>query len=120
MVGLVSAYGQLYNQLRDYAMDRAACLRNTASILGPRRTQIAMYACLAGAATCLAVTVLMGMWPLWLALVAVIMVPFALLSHSDKDMRGTAAVDVSGQLQGRAMMGANAIMLVWLAANVIG
>ncbi|MBC8171555.1 MAG: UbiA prenyltransferase family protein, partial [Anaerolineae bacterium] len=33
-VTLFSVYGQLYNQLRDYAMDKAAGLHNTAIILG--------------------------------------------------------------------------------------
>ncbi len=33
---LVSVYGQLYNQLRDYDMDKAAGLHNTAIIVGER------------------------------------------------------------------------------------
>ena len=103
-------------------MDRAADLHNTASVLGLRRTRIAMYACLVSAAVCLAVTVLWGLWPLWLALVPVIMTPmvFGLWRRSDTDMRGTAAVDLSGQLQGRAMLIATITMFVWLAANVRG
>jgi 4-hydroxybenzoate polyprenyltransferase len=119
-VGLVSAYGQLYNQLRDYEMDRAAGLWNTASFLGPRRTQITMYACLTGAALCLSVTVLMGLWPLWLALVPVVVAPLGWWFRSTHDMRGTVALDLSGRWQGRAMIGANVTLLVWLVAKMIG
>src|SRR6185295_16270897 len=43
-VTLISVYGQLYNQLRDYDMDKAAGLYNTAIILGENNTRIAMYA----------------------------------------------------------------------------
>ncbi len=115
-VGLISAYGQLYNQLRDYALDRAAGLRNTAHFLGARGTQIAMYACLGGAALCLGLTVVMGLWPLWLVIVPVLATPLALWRRSTTDMRGTLALDLSGRLQARAMWIAGVMMLVWLAA----
>jgi 4-hydroxybenzoate polyprenyltransferase len=118
-VGLISAYGQLYNQLRDNTMDRAAGLHNTASVLGPRYTLIAMYACLIGAAISLGLTVIMGLWPLWLALIPVGIVPFALRRHSGADMRGTAALDLTGQWQGRAMLIANVMMLIWLVVNLV-
>jgi 4-hydroxybenzoate polyprenyltransferase len=119
VVGMVSAYGQLYNQLRDYQMDRAAGLRNTASFLGSRGTQIIMYACLIGAALCFFVTVLLGLWPLWLAVVPVVVAPLGWWFRSDRDMRGTAALDLSGRWQGRAMMIANVTLLVWLVAKLI-
>jgi 4-hydroxybenzoate polyprenyltransferase len=118
-VGLISAYGQLYNQLRDYALDRAAGLHNTASVLGVRGTRLAMYVCLGGAALCLGLTVVMGLWPLWLVIVPVVSAPLALRWHSTTDMRGTAALDVSGRWQARAMWIAAAAMLVWLAAAII-
>jgi 4-hydroxybenzoate polyprenyltransferase len=118
-VGLVSAYGQLYNQLRDYDMDRVAGLRNTASILGPRRTQIGMYGCLIGAGLSLGATVFMGLWPLWLAVIPVILMPFLVLKRSRTDMRGTAAIDLSGQWQGRAMLTANVVLVIWLVVTMM-
>ncbi|MBI5957294.1 MAG: hypothetical protein HY866_01070 [Chloroflexi bacterium] len=42
-VGLISAYGQLYNQLRDFDLDRAAGLFNTSCFLGRQNTQRVMY-----------------------------------------------------------------------------
>jgi 4-hydroxybenzoate polyprenyltransferase len=118
-VGLVSAYGQLYNQLRDYEMDRAAGLRNTASILGPKHTQRLMYGCLGLAAVCLAITIIIGLWPLWLALVPLLMAPLFFLFRPGTDMRGTEAIDMSGRIQLGFMIMANVAVLVWLSANLI-
>jgi 4-hydroxybenzoate polyprenyltransferase len=118
-VALVSAYGQLYNQLRDYAMDRAAGLRNTASILGPRHTRRLMYAALALAVLCLVLTVLLGLWPLWLIAVPVLMAPLLVLFRPGTDMRGTEAIDASGRLQWGAMIIANCAVLIWLLVNIV-
>ena len=118
-LGLISAYGQLYNQLRDMDMDREAGLHNTASLLGLEGTRIAMYACLIGAALGLIITVLMGVWPLWLALIPAVLIPLALRWRSSVDMRGTAALDLSGRLQGRAMGIAGVMMVIWLVVNLL-
>jgi 4-hydroxybenzoate polyprenyltransferase len=113
---LASAYGQLYNQLRDYDMDRAAGLHNTASILGRLNTQRMMYASIVLAGACLAITVVMGLWPLWLAIVPVIMAPLFFLFRPRTDMRGTEAIDMSGRIQWSFMIVANVAVLVWMVA----
>ncbi len=118
--GLISAYGQLYNQVRDDAQDRAAGLRNTTALLGTARARIAMRACLGAAGMLLALTALLGLWPLWLgAVLAALAVP-VFLWRRGTDMRGTAAIDATGRLQLGAMLAACAAMLIWLAANVWG
>lgn len=118
--GLISAYGQLYNQVRDDAQDRAAGLRNTTALLGTAWARIAMRACLGAAGLLLALTALLGLWPLWLgAVLAALAVP-VFLWRRGTDMRGTAAIDATGRLQLGAMLAACAAMLVWLAANVWG
>lgn len=118
--GLLSAYGQLYNQVRDDAQDRAAGLRNTTAFLGTARARIAMHVCLGAAGLLLALTVLLGLWPLWLgAVLAALAVP-ALLWRQSTDMRGTAAIDATGRLQLGAMLAACAAMIVWLLVNVWG
>ncbi len=113
-VGFISAYGQLYNQLRDYDMDQAAGLRNTASILGPRVTRWAMYACLAVAVFCLGISVVFGLWPLWLAVAAVGLSPLLLLFRSSTDMRGTTAIDPLGRIQVGVLVIASILLVVWL------
>lgn len=118
IVALVSAYGQLYNQVRDFAPDRAAGLHNTAALLGEHAARRAMYLCLWGAGLLLAVTILIGLWPWWLAIVPVALSPLLVVIRPHADMRGTAAVDLSGRLQWGAMLIAGVTMLVWLAANL--
>jgi 4-hydroxybenzoate polyprenyltransferase len=119
-VGLVSAYGQLYNQLRDYDIDRAAKLRNTGSFLGPQNVQRGMYACIGLAVLCLALTVIMGLWPLWLIGIPILMAPVIFLFRPSTDMRGSPAVDASGRIQLGLIVMANVVTLVWLAVNRIG
>jgi 4-hydroxybenzoate polyprenyltransferase len=118
-VGLLSAYGQLYNQLRDYDVDRAAGLRNTASILGWRATRRLMVVCLWGAVVSLAATPLLGLWPLWLVPVTLAMLPLTVIFRSRTDLRGTRTIDVSGRIQLSAMVLANVIMLLWFFETVI-
>ncbi|MBN1562997.1 MAG: UbiA family prenyltransferase [Anaerolineae bacterium] len=118
-VGFISAYGQLYNQLRDYDMDQAAGLRNTAYLLGRTRTQWAMYASLGLAAFCLGISVLLGLWPLWLGFVGLGLLPILLIFKTANDMRGTTAIDATGQLQLGAMLLASAIMIIWLVVIIM-
>lgn len=119
-VGFISAYGQLYNQLRDYDMDQAAGLRNTASVLGARYTQLAMYVCLAAGVICLGISAVIGLWPFWLVLILLGSLPVLLLSKANTDMRGTAALDITGRAQLGAMMVATISMIVWLFVAGIG
>jgi 4-hydroxybenzoate polyprenyltransferase len=119
-VALVSAYGQFYNQVRDNAMDRAAGLHNTAHFVGPDGTRRLMIASLAAAVVCLGITVIQGLWPLWLALVPAGMAPLVWLARSGADMRGTQAIDASGRIQLGAMLVATVTMGAWLLALVAG
>lgn len=119
-VGLVSAYGQVYNQVRDFDMDRAAGLRNTASVLGAARSRWTMHLLLLGAAVSLAISILQGVWPLWLALVPAACAPLMLLVRPSADMRGTQAIDFSGRAQIGFIVIANVTVIVWLLAALLG
>lgn len=113
-VTLISVYGQLYNQLRDYDMDKAAGLYNTAIILGENNTRIAMYAAVALAVVCFLAAIVQGAFPLWLGIVVLIAVPISSVLSPKTDMRGGKAVDVSGGLQIQSLMVANLTVAVWL------
>lgn len=63
-VTLVSVYGQLYNQLRDYEMDKAAGLYNTAIVLGENNTRRVMYLSIALAGVCLLAAIVQDAFPL--------------------------------------------------------
>lgn len=119
-VTLVSIYGQLYNQIRDYDMDRAAGLHNTAIILGEQNTKRVMYLAVGLAATCLLAAIVQGAFPLWLGLVVLISVPVSMLFRTQTDMRGGggAVVDASGAMQFQTLIVFNLIMAAWLAESL--
>ncbi len=118
---LGSAYGQLYNQVRDYDMDKAAGLHNTAVMTGKQVTRVLMYGATAGAAVCGALALLAGLIPLWLVVVGVMVLPLIFIVFRPKvDMRGGEAADVSGKVQIQANVFLTAMSLLWLVGVVLG
>jgi 4-hydroxybenzoate polyprenyltransferase len=120
-VTLISVYGQLYNQLRDYDMDKAAGLHNTAIILGERNTRLALYLTIASAGLCLLAAIVQGVFPLWLAVAlgASIVASILFAGGSHLDARGTEVVDVSGRYQMQALIVINLTIIIWLAASLL-
>lgn len=119
-VTLVSVYGQLYNQLRDYDMDKAAGLNNTAIILGEANTRRVMYLTIVMAAICLLTAIAQGVFPVWLGLVALVSVPVSMFVFRPKtDMRGGVAADASGAMQIQVLIAANIIIVVWLIEAIV-
>lgn len=116
---LVSAYGQLYNQVRDYELDRAAGLVNTAAILGRTRTQRLMVVALVLAGVCLVSSVALDLWPVWFVLAAILMLPLLVVIRPRDDMRGTQAFDASGRAQAGFFLIANVLLLVWLVNTLV-
>lgn len=111
---LVSVYGQLYNQLRDYDMDRAAGLFNTAIVLGEANTKRAMYVSIGLALTCLLAAIIQGAFPIWLGLVVLVSLPVSMLFRTRTDMRGGAQVDITGGMQVQSIIILNMIICAWL------
>jgi 4-hydroxybenzoate polyprenyltransferase len=118
-VTLVSVYGQLYNQLRDYDMDKAAGLNNTAIILGERNTRRVMYLSVGLAGAFLLAAILQGVFPVQLGLVLLVSIPISMWFRSQTDMRGGVAVDLSGSLQVQSLVVVNLTVAAWLAWVVI-
>lgn len=117
-VTLMSIYGQLYNQLRDLDMDKAAGLHNTAILLGERNTRLFMYLSIALAAACLLTAIVGGVFPLWLGLVALLALPLSMFYHTGTDMRGNVSADVTGMMQAKTLLVFNLIMTAWLVEAV--
>lgn len=118
---LISAYGQLYNQVRDYDADRAAGLHNTASILGLRITQILAPASVVGALLGFLAAILMGAFPIWLlpVLIVTIIVVHIALRNVKTDMRGSETDDNIALVQREFLTVVNTLMLVWLIVAVV-
>ncbi|HLV33890.1 MAG TPA: prenyltransferase, partial [Spirillospora sp.] len=95
-VTLVSVYGQLYNQLRDIEMDKAAGLYNTAILLGEANARRAMYLAIGLAAVCMLTAIVRMVFPLWLGLALLVSIAISMLFRPQADMRGSQAVDISG------------------------
>lgn len=119
-VTLISVYGQLYNQLRDYEMDKAAGLNNTAIVLGERNARLAMYLSVGLAAACMLVAIVQSVFPLWLALVVLVSVGISMFFRAKTDMRGGKAVEASGTMQIQGLIVANLTMGTWLAFALFG
>lgn len=110
-----SVYGQFYNQLRDYDMDKAAGLYNTAIMLGPANTKRIMYVTICMAVFCLIVAIVAQVFPVGL-IIATIFGFFISSRYRGKagvDMRGGQAVEASGAQQIRGLIVFNCIILCW-------
>ncbi len=114
---LFSAYGQFYNQVADYEVDKQAGLENTAVLLGERPTAILSFLSIAAALLCMVAAMLQGLFPDWLGTVLVIGVISCGLFPWELDMRGNLAQD-GGNMQRPALIIANLLALVWLASNL--
>jgi 4-hydroxybenzoate polyprenyltransferase len=117
---LISSYGQLYNQIRDYDMDRAAGLHNTAIMIGKRGTQILMYTALTVAVALLLYALYRQVIPLWIALIPLLVAPVFYFVRPKGDMRGGTAADVTGSMQIQVLILANCITFAWLVAAMLG
>jgi 4-hydroxybenzoate polyprenyltransferase len=74
-VVLISVYGELNNELRDFEVDRKAGIRHTADLIGVRWTKVLMIASLIGAVFLLAAFLALEMIPLWVVIVPLVIAP---------------------------------------------
>lgn len=118
-VTFISVYGQLYNQLRDYEMDKAAGLHNTAILLGEANARRAMYLAVGLGVLCMVAAVIRMVFPLWLGLALLVSIAISMLFRPKTDMRGTNAVDLSGAAQVQSIITVNLTVGIWLAQVVV-
>jgi 4-hydroxybenzoate polyprenyltransferase len=116
----ISAYGQLYNQLRDFHTDQRAGLRNTIAWLGPDRARLLMYAALVLGLMVLLGAIAGGSFPLSFGIAIAFGAMVSLRIPLAKDMRGGEAVEVSGRLQSRGLITLNIGTAAWLTWILAG
>lgn len=114
---LFSAYGQFYNQVDDYDMDKAAGLQNTVVLLGMPLTRALSLASLLGALVCMLTAILQGIFPPWLGTFLIIGFVTVIIFPWELDMRGNLATD-GGNVQRPGLIVANLLALVWLASSM--
>ena len=114
---LFSAYGQFYNQVDDYDVDKEAGLGNTVVLLGKGLTRLLSFGCLIGALACMAVAIAAGIFPIWLGTFLIIGCITVVIFPWELDMRGNIATD-GGNVQRPGLIVANFLALVWLASSM--
>ncbi len=112
-----SLYGQFFNQLDDYEVDKAAGLRNTVVLLGFGGTKFLMYLSITLAIICTGIAIFSGVFPAWTAPLALVTLFTSLLFVWDTDMRGNAASG-SGYIQKPALFLINIVILSWLLNSI--
>ena len=114
---LFSAYGQFYNQVVDYELDKAAGLKNTAVLLGKVPTSILGHLSIVGALICITLAIMQALFPVWLGTILIIGVITTVIFPWEFDMRGNLASE-GGNMQRPGLIIANFLALIWLASNM--
>ncbi len=112
-----SAYGQFFNQIDDYEVDKAAGLRNTVVVLGPQRTRVLMYVFATLAVACFVAALIAGVVPRGLAPIALVTIFACALFLWETDMRGNRA-EGSGVVQKPGLLILNVVILSWLMQSI--
>lgn len=114
-ITLFSAYGQLYNQIRDLPTDCAVGLRTTTVELGARRARRIMYALLALSALFFMVAIAKGLFPfVMLVTFSAVFAVSTWRSSGIRDARGSPVQDFSGSLQTSGLLATNSAVALWL------
>ena len=114
---LFSAYGQFYNQVVDFELDKQAGLKNTAVLLGKGPTSILGHLSIFCALICMGAAILQGLFAAWLGTVLIIGIATCLMFPWELDMRGNLARD-GANVQRPGLIVANLVALCWLASNL--
>lgn len=115
-VTLISAYGQLYNQLRDFKTDVKAGLKNTTIMLGEKNARLLMNINVILVAICILTSIYIHTFPFWL-IIPLIFGGFIIHKFGPKggkDHRGTKAIDKMGSLQTNVLILVNIVVIAWL------
>lgn len=109
-----AAYGQLYNQLDDYDLDKAAGLQNTTMLIGKMAATSLMYVFIGIAGFGLLIAIVNGTFPAWLGTVVVVCAVTCMMFVWNVDMRGSPT-DQYGAFQVPVLLTINMTTMLWLA-----
>lgn len=113
----ISAYGQLFNEVRDLDFDRKARLTHTAAVLGPRIAQLLMVCALAASGAAVVYATVFALVPWWVLLLTVIL-GAALLGQLMLAIRRRQALTGS-DLHNAALTVGVVVIVAWMAAERI-
>ena len=115
----ISAYGQIYNQLRDYNADKKAGLKNTSITIGKKGALfLAKLSAVSGIA-CILLALIRGIIPLWLLGIFPLLVLVSLMFKSENDITGREIKVKTGKAQLPAYLVMNVGVLIWFILSII-
>lgn len=117
-VALFSAYGQLYNQYRDYANDKLAGLNNTASLLSESILKRLMYLSIIVGSITIFVAVWKGLFPTWLIWPLLFGVIASFGRKSQLKMSDIKNTDVTVAMQTQSLIPLNVVVITWFVYEV--
>jgi 4-hydroxybenzoate polyprenyltransferase len=112
-VTVVSAYGQLFNQLRDLRADVAAGIRHTVARIGPAAARAAMVALLVVAGALALYALAVGIVPLWVLVAGTITAAVCLAGLDLAQLRGGGSDD----LHARGYVVGALTMIIWMVGE---
>lgn len=118
-VALFSAYGQLYNQYRDYATDKLAGLNNTASLLSEPILKRLMYLSIFVGSITLIVAAWKGLFPAWLIWPLLIGIAASFYIKPQLKLAGGKKNDLTVAMQTQSLIPLNVVVLSWFVFEVI-
>jgi 4-hydroxybenzoate polyprenyltransferase len=116
-ITFVSAYGQFYNQMDDFDVDKAVGIKNTAMFLGKRGTYIAILISVGGVAIFFSIGILQAVFPTWLGPMLLLTGFTLALFRWNHDIRGNKA-DASGMIQLPFLILINIMIFTWLLGEL--
>lgn len=117
-VAFFSTYGQLYNQHRDYANDKLAGLKNTASLLSENVLQRLMYLSVAAGVFTFFYAAYSGLFPGWLILPALLGL-IASKFIKPQSVMGIKATGKIEQMQLQSLVPFNIAIISWFLYKII-
>ncbi len=113
-MALGGVYGQFYNQLKDYDVDKLAGLRNTTQSIGKLPARILMYSSIISTGLCLVLAIVQRVFPRWIGTIIAIGSLSCALFVWKTDMRGNR-VKGFDTLQIPVLLVMNLTAMIWLA-----
>lgn len=117
-VTLFSAYGQLYNQLRDFGVDSKVGLQTTSITLGEKKAKRLMYIMICLAIATLGKGIYIGLFPAWLLVPFIFSIPVSFIVSGRSDARGSRALEFTGSLQYQTLVIFTITMSAWFLYSV--
>ena len=120
LVLAISLYGELFNELRDFEVDRMAGVTHTASLIGARAARRLMMAWLAiGILSAILTFIVVRLVPVWVLFLAVGLAGLLIWQRLSRPGAGPASLSLHLSFQKPFEIGAAIALLAWFAIPAV-